>query len=133
MSQRLYRQYLELLKLFRADPSRKGKCLGEALRLKVSQTFREGDRTALPNLALCEGNYNSLQRLVNNIHLTAHPRVYSSTATGLTAEQCSLTIHEYLHKDKEKQEGSIGSGVVKDQEQSVVEKLKEHLNVKGSG
>lgn len=115
MAVSLYRNYIKLCGLWPSNPARKGKCLGEFLRVCVAKEFRQGEQTSLRNPDECERFYKSLRVLASNTYARKYPRLAQSSATGLTAAECDLLIYEYLHKENVE-------GV--DQELSLLDRLK---------
>uniref|UniRef100_V5HM90 Mitochondrial nucleoid factor 1 n=1 Tax=Ixodes ricinus TaxID=34613 RepID=V5HM90_IXORI len=49
----LYREYMKLCSVWHADTTRKGKCLGEFIRKRVAEEFRQSEHTVLRDPADC--------------------------------------------------------------------------------
>ncbi|XP_022659678.1 ubiquinol-cytochrome-c reductase complex assembly factor 2-like [Varroa destructor] len=120
MSGRLYNNLVALLPQFRVDPNRPGKCFGEFIRNNLNKGFPEGERSVKVDVKLWQENYEALRVLAASTDQKRFPRRYTSTATGITSEQCSQAIDEYLHNTK----ASEG-----DRETSITSALKKWLNI----
>jgi len=88
-------------KLFRLFSNKRD--LGEQIRKQVTKlTSLEGGATDKE----LDRQINSLERLSNNVYAKKYPRTFESTATGLTAAQCSQVLSseflQYLNEDSKK-------------------------------
>lgn len=119
MAGSLYRDYMKICEVWRADPFRSGKCLGELIRRRVAEEFRQSDQTVVEDPDECARKLRSLQALSSDRYAKQYPRVVASSATGLTRAECSRIILENLHSPEGTQE-----------EKSLIEKLKERLSFK---
>ncbi|KAL1414779.1 hypothetical protein MTO96_007246 [Rhipicephalus appendiculatus] len=115
----LYREYMKICSVWRADPVRSGKCLGEYVRRRVAEEFRQSEQTVVPDAELCARRLESLRALASDRYAKQYPRVSVSSAVGLTRAECAKVIVENLHTV----EGA-------EQEKSLLEKLKERLSFK---
>ncbi|XP_077523510.1 ubiquinol-cytochrome-c reductase complex assembly factor 2 [Amblyomma americanum] len=110
---------MKLCSVWRADPSRSGKCLGEFIRRRVAEEFRQSDQTVLPDPNECARRLNSLRALASDRYSRLYPRISVSSASDLTRAECSKVIFANLHSPE--------SG---DVEQSLLEKLKKTFSFK---
>ncbi|XP_050036816.1 ubiquinol-cytochrome-c reductase complex assembly factor 2 [Dermacentor andersoni] len=115
----LYREYMKICSAWRADPARSGKCLGEFVRRRVAEEFRQSEQTVVQDPQECERRLDSLRALASDRYAKQYPRISVSSALGLTRAECSKVIVESLH---------TAEGVKEDQ--SLLEKLKERLSFK---
>lgn len=113
MAATLYRDYIKLCSIWRADPTRKGKCLGEFIRKRVAEEFRQSEQTVLRDPEECARRLKSLQALASNRYSNRYPRLSESSASSLTRNECSQLILEHLHSAGKTEE-----------EQKLLEKLK---------
>ncbi|XP_053696629.1 ubiquinol-cytochrome-c reductase complex assembly factor 2 [Sabethes cyaneus] len=99
-----YNRFLKLLERWPVDPSKAGRDLGQYLRDQL-QTILGSSNIIAVNEERLQRQHRALENIANDVHRKAHPRVYTSTATGLTGEQCrdilSSEFLEYLKKEKE--------------------------------
>lgn len=51
--------------------------------------------------------YLALQKLHNNEHFLKYPRQFSSSASGLTADQCNIALSNEFLEELEKEEKSL--------------------------
>ncbi|XP_002402613.3 ubiquinol-cytochrome-c reductase complex assembly factor 2 [Ixodes scapularis] len=104
----LYREYMKLCSVWHADPTRKGKCLGEFIRKRVAEEFRQSEQTVLRDPADCVRRLKSLQAISANTHSSRYPRLSASSASSLTRAECSQLIFENLHAvGKAEEESSL--------------------------
>ncbi|XP_008192733.2 ubiquinol-cytochrome c reductase complex assembly factor 2 [Tribolium castaneum] len=95
-----YKRILQLLEKWPVEEGKVGRDLGEFLRTKITKAYKENKFEA--NQKYWDSQYISLQRLVNNDYNNKYPRLLSSSATGLTAEQCKLALsNEFLKELQE--------------------------------
>lgn len=67
--------------------------LGEYLRKQLKASLRAGNISNDNPLSM-EQQFQALERISNNVHFQKYPRVRTSTATGLTSEQCKIVISD---------------------------------------
>ncbi|KAH6925175.1 hypothetical protein HPB50_001416 [Hyalomma asiaticum] len=115
----LYREYMKICSIWHADPVRSGKCLGELIRRRVAEEFRQSDQTVVQDPDECARRLDSLRALASDRYAKQYPRVSVSSALGLTRAECAKVIVDRLHTAQ----------AAKD-EQSLLEKLKESLSFK---
>lgn len=88
--------------------------LGKFIRYKVKEAF---DPSAKQNLdtELCNRQYNALNRLADNHYKNKYKRTITSTATGLSVEECNLILsNEVLTYLKEENKGFFSKIFKKD-------------------
>lgn len=87
--------------------------LGEYLRKQLKASLRAGDISANSKISM-ENQFQSLERISNNIQFKKYPRLRQSTATGLSSEQCKIVISESsLKYFAEQQKGGLFSSFFK--------------------
>lgn len=100
----LYKRFIRVLEKWPIEKTKAGRDLGEHLREHVKLIFGSNSPVILEGNRL-EREIEALDRLTKNIYQTQYPRKLSSTATGLTAEQCNQVLSseflEYLNDSKE--------------------------------
>lgn len=75
--------------------------LGEHLREQLKSTLGKSNITTVGSDDL-DKQFEALDRLTRNIYADKYPRVYSSTASGLTGAQCNQILSsEFLQFMKE--------------------------------
>jgi len=100
-----YQRFLKVIEKWPAEKSKIGRDLGEQIR-KLAKHFATPSTNNTSNEANEKFNLqiDALERLSNNIYGKKYPRVRTSTATGLTAEQCNQVLSseflQYLNDDK---------------------------------
>lgn len=82
-----YNRFLKLLERWPVDQSKIGRDLGQYLRDQLKAVLGGSNIIAVKDERLVR-QYQSLENIVNDVHRKAYPRSLSSTATGLTGEQC---------------------------------------------
>lgn len=93
-----YKQFLRLLESWPLDSSKKGRDLGQHIREKIAEAFPTGETSKI-NVEECANVHASLKRLADNYYGDKFKRTHSSSATGLTLEQCSgITSTEFLRE-----------------------------------
>ncbi|XP_038118178.1 ubiquinol-cytochrome-c reductase complex assembly factor 2 isoform X3 [Culex quinquefasciatus] len=97
-----YNRFLKLLERWPVDQSKIGRDLGQYLRDQLKAVLGGTNIIAVKDERLVR-QHQSLENIVNDVHLKAHPRSLNSTATGLSGEQCrevlSSEFLEYLNKE----------------------------------
>ncbi|RZC40781.1 ubiquinol-cytochrome-c reductase complex assembly factor 2 [Asbolus verrucosus] len=89
-------RFLQLLEKWPIEESKVGRDLGQFLRNKINKTCKE-NYNFQTTYWYWERQYLAVQTLVNNEHKNKYPRVLTSSATGLTAEQCNKALsNEFL-------------------------------------
>ncbi|KAG0413319.1 hypothetical protein HPB47_009507 [Ixodes persulcatus] len=110
---------MKLCSVWHADPTRKGKCLGEFIRKRVAEEFRQSEQTVLRDPADCVRRLKSLQAISSNTHSSRYPRLSESSASSLTRAECSQLIFENLH--------AVGKT---EEERSLLNNLRERFSFK---
>lgn len=67
--------------------------LGEYLRKEVGAAFSSGD-SFRGDATLCMKKYESLKRLSDNYYCNKYKRAIQSSATGLSAQACTIILSE---------------------------------------
>lgn len=67
--------------------------LGEYLRKQLKASLRAGNISTDNQLSV-DRQFQALERISNNVHSQNYPRSRTSTATGLTSEQCKIVISD---------------------------------------
>lgn len=97
-----YNRFLKLLERWPVDQSKIGRDLGQYLRDQLKSVLGGSNIIAVKEDRLLR-QHQALKNIVNDVHAKAYPRVYNSTATGLTGDQCrevlSSDFLEYLNKE----------------------------------
>lgn len=100
-----YKKFIKLIAKWPIDHTKGERDLGKHIRDKVKVAF---DSTNKQNLdtELCNQQYNSLNKLADNHYKNKYKRKHSSTATGLSVEECNLILsNEVLTYLKEENKG----------------------------
>jgi hypothetical protein len=80
-----YTKFVRLLERWPVDSAKKGKDLGEAVRRLFQHSYSQGSVTQVDEKRMnCQ--VAALQRLADNKHQTAHPRLSEATFTMLDRE-----------------------------------------------
>ncbi|KAI4504098.1 hypothetical protein M0802_000569 [Mischocyttarus mexicanus] len=99
-----YRNFMKLLKSWPLDKTKLDRDLGQHIRDQVKLTFSKGDITTPVDQEQCNRYYASLKRIISNHYGQIYTRSYTSTASGLTAEQCNIALSpemkEFLEEKK---------------------------------
>ncbi|XP_049813246.1 ubiquinol-cytochrome-c reductase complex assembly factor 2 [Schistocerca nitens] len=91
-----YRKFLKILESWPVDPSKTERDIGFHLRERVKKAFTAGELFQ-GDEEKCAREHASLKRLADNVYGKLYKRTISSSATGLTAEQCnSVLSSEFL-------------------------------------
>ncbi|KAF7398889.1 hypothetical protein HZH66_006786 [Vespula vulgaris] len=98
-----YRNFMKLLESWPLDKSKPGRDLSQHIRDQVKLTFSKGDITTPVDQEQCDRYYASLKRITSNHYGQIYKRNLTSTASGLTAEQCNIALSpemkEYLEEE----------------------------------
>lgn len=103
MSQKLFREFIELFKNWPVDASKSGRCLGEHIRKHFSQNFKKGELSENINVAYWNKVLNDLKPIANNEIAAKYPRHWSTGSLGLGKDQCRLTLSNHAMKIMEKE------------------------------
>lgn len=88
--------------------------LGKFIREKVKVAFESTNKQDLDS-EFCNQQYNSLNKLADNYYKNKYKRKHSSTATGLSVEECNLILsNEVLDYLKEENKGFFSKIFSKD-------------------
>lgn len=78
--------------------------LGEHLRKFINQAYKENKFEEHPKY--WDRQYLSIKRLIDNVHKNKYNRSLSSSATGLTKEECHTILSTEVLQELEKEEKS---------------------------
>ncbi|XP_014678031.1 PREDICTED: ubiquinol-cytochrome-c reductase complex assembly factor 2-like [Priapulus caudatus] len=89
-----YRKFVRLLEMWPVDNSKFSRDLGQHIRNKVAETFREGETTKIANAVECDKYYDALMTLALNKHKDKYQVKFQegTASTGLTLEECHLLM-----------------------------------------
>lgn len=79
--------------------------MGEFLRNHVNKAYK--DNKFETNHKYWDKQYLAIQKLVNNESKNKYKRLLSSSATGLTGEQCNQALSNEFLEELEKEEESL--------------------------
>ncbi|XP_044744432.1 ubiquinol-cytochrome-c reductase complex assembly factor 2 isoform X2 [Coccinella septempunctata] len=79
--------------------------LGQFLREKVNKAYKTNQFEA--DIKHWDKQYLSLQKLVNNEYCRRYPRSATSSATGLTREQCQIALSNEFLEEINEEKGSF--------------------------
>ncbi|XP_053964359.1 ubiquinol-cytochrome-c reductase complex assembly factor 2 isoform X3 [Anastrepha ludens] len=103
-----YQRFLKVLEKWPVDKAKVGRDLGEQIRKQVKNFTNPASLTTQANEKL-SAQIDSLERLTGNVYGKKYPRRHTSTATGLTAEQCSQVLSseflQYLNDENVTKKG----------------------------
>lgn len=103
-----FKRILQILEKWPIDKSKAGgRDYREFLEEYVKNSYKENKFES--NYKYWDQQYIAIQKLVNNVSKTKYPRIYSSSSTGLTAEQCHLALSNEVLEDLKREEESIFS------------------------
>ncbi|CAL8111509.1 unnamed protein product [Orchesella dallaii] len=91
MSSVVYRNFLRLLEKWPADPTKKGRDLGEYIRNGIAVAFRGGSDEPR-NAAKCQDICNRLNNIAGNRYKDAFYVSETSSASGLSQFDCHCII-----------------------------------------
>ncbi|XP_076235205.1 ubiquinol-cytochrome c reductase complex assembly factor 2-like [Calliopsis andreniformis] len=91
-----YKNYMKLLESWPLDKAKAGRDLGQHIRDQIKIAFTKGESDNQLNREVCDRYYMSLKRITSNYHGQIYQRIYTSSASGLTAEQCNLALSPEL-------------------------------------
>ncbi|KAJ8967653.1 hypothetical protein NQ317_011592 [Molorchus minor] len=96
-----YKRFLTLLEKWPIDKNKLGgRDLGEYLRHYINQAYKENKFEK--NIKYWDQQYIALQKLVNDDHKNKYKRSLSSSATGLTAQQCNIALSDEFFEEIKK-------------------------------
>ncbi|TMW47856.1 hypothetical protein DOY81_007060 [Sarcophaga bullata] len=100
-----YQRFLKVLEKWPVDKSKTGRDFGEQIRRHIKNLTNPAELTQEATEKITK-NIDSLERLANNTYGRKYQRIYQSTATGLSAQQCNQVLSseflQYLNEDKKK-------------------------------
>ncbi|XP_064549654.1 ubiquinol-cytochrome-c reductase complex assembly factor 2 isoform X2 [Drosophila montana] len=86
-----YQRFIKVLEKWPAEKTKVGRDLGEQIRKQVTK-LTDASSHNIETTAQLTKQIDALERISNNIYAKKYPRRYESTATGLTAAQCSQVL-----------------------------------------
>ncbi|KAL7729661.1 hypothetical protein ACLKA6_007935 [Drosophila palustris] len=86
-----YQRFLKVLEKWPAEKTKVGRDLGEQIRKKVTKLTGSASLSNEASADLTK-QIDALERLSLNVYAEKYPRQHESTATGLTAAQCSQVL-----------------------------------------
>ncbi|KAM8705899.1 hypothetical protein ACLKA7_010232 [Drosophila subpalustris] len=86
-----YQRFLKVLEKWPAEKTKVGRDLGEQIRKKVTKLTGSATLSNEASADLTK-QIDALERLSLNVYAKKYPRQHESTATGLTAAQCSQVL-----------------------------------------
>lgn len=84
--------------------------LGEHLRIFINQAYKENKFEEHPKY--WDRQYLSIKRLVDNVHKNKYKRSLSSSATGLSREECHTVLSTEVLQELEKEEKSVWKKII---------------------
>ncbi|KAJ8926051.1 hypothetical protein NQ315_009906 [Exocentrus adspersus] len=101
-----YKRILQLLEKWPVDKTKAGgRDLGEYLINYVNKAYKENKFEANPKY--WDKQYLAIEKIVNNESRNKYKRLLSSSATGLTAEQCNAALSNEFLEEIQKEEESF--------------------------
>lgn len=98
-----YQKLMKLLERWPVDKTKGGRDFGVHLRKQLQGIINPSAVTTNISDKLTH-QINALERISNNVHGNKYKRSLSSTATGLTAEQCNQVLSseflQYLNEEQ---------------------------------
>lgn len=79
--------------------------IGEYLRETIVKAYK--DNKFESNLVYWDKQYLALQKIINNEYRDKYPRTLTSSATGLTREQCNIALSNDFLEELQKEETSL--------------------------
>ncbi|XP_070533457.1 ubiquinol-cytochrome c reductase complex assembly factor 2-like [Ptychodera flava] len=87
-----YRKFLRLCQKWPLDDTKHGRDLAAHIRERVAMAFKHGDNTQIADEKECDRIYDNLQKINTDYFKNKYPRLYDSTATERTLEECRLMV-----------------------------------------
>ncbi|XP_059219417.1 ubiquinol-cytochrome-c reductase complex assembly factor 2 isoform X2 [Stomoxys calcitrans] len=101
-----YQRFLKVLEKWPADKSKVGRDLGEQIRKHIATSLANPASLTSEATDNVTKQIDSIERLANNTYGRKYRRIYDSTATGLSAQQCNQVLSseflQYLNEDSKK-------------------------------
>lgn len=100
-----YKKFIKLIAKWPLDVTKGDRDLGKFIRDRVKFVFESPEKHNLDS-EYCNRQYQALNRLADNHYRNKYKRTKSSTATGLSTEECNLILsNEVLAYLKEQNKG----------------------------
>ncbi|XP_077990503.1 ubiquinol-cytochrome c reductase complex assembly factor 2-like [Glandiceps talaboti] len=108
-----YRKFLRLCEQWPIDKTKRGRDVAQHIRDRVAVAFKHGDNSQISNELECDRIYDNLHQINTDYFKNKYPRLYDTTATGCTLDECRLLVATdsikqmedydkgYLHKMKD--------------------------------
>ncbi|XP_058457085.1 ubiquinol-cytochrome-c reductase complex assembly factor 2 isoform X3 [Malaya genurostris] len=100
-----YNRFLKLLERWPVDQSKIGRDLGQYLRDQLQSVLGATNIIAVNDERLGR-QHRALENIINDTHRCAYPRLYTSTGTGLTGDQCRDVLSSEFLASLNKEDGS---------------------------
>ena len=96
MSQTLFREFIEVFKLWPVDATKINHCLGAHLRKLFNQQFKHGELTDHNQIDMVrlKKMLEGLKPIANNEYRRRYPRINSFACLGLNRDQCRIVLSE---------------------------------------
>ncbi|XP_021944989.1 ubiquinol-cytochrome-c reductase complex assembly factor 2-like [Folsomia candida] len=105
MTSTLYRSFLRVLEKWPVEPTKKGRDLGQHIRLCVAEAFRGSDPH---ESSKCQEIQESLNRIASNKYNDAFYVSGAVSSSGLSQSECQQILsNEFLKLLAEKDKGNI--------------------------
>jgi hypothetical protein len=72
--------------------------LGQHIRNEVKIAFSKGEISTIEDKEKCQRYYESLDKLASNYYGNKYPCKFTTTASGLKPEQCTLALSPEIQK-----------------------------------
>ncbi|XP_006813354.1 ubiquinol-cytochrome c reductase complex assembly factor 2-like [Saccoglossus kowalevskii] len=94
-----YRKFLRLCQEWPLDETKRGRDLGKHIRDRVAIAFKHGEHTKITDEKECDRMLENLQKINTDYYKNKYPRLYDSTATLCTLEQCTIIVSTDFMED----------------------------------
>lgn len=92
MSQKIYKDFISLFKRWPIDATKKGRDLGEHIRVRFMNAFAKGELSENVDVAYWTQAHKDLSRIVNNEFAEKYPRSKATGALGIGREHCRVVL-----------------------------------------
>ena len=86
MSDKLFREFITLFKMWPIDVSKGNRCLGAYIRKNFTRTFNKGELSESVNVKEWTKKLSDLNRISDDEYLKKYPRKKGSLAVGSTGK-----------------------------------------------
>lgn len=98
MSQKLFREFIVLFKSWPTDATKSGRCLGEYLRKKFSESFKKGELSENIDQAYWTKVLKDLKPIADNEYASKYPRFLNTASLALSKDQCKIVLSNQAMK-----------------------------------